>query len=329
MTDLQLRVPDQADEMPPQVGTITTVVVNWNTVDLLDDCLRSVVTDLPEGWANEIVVVDNASEDGSVAHLQRHWPQVRVIANQTNLGFGPANNQAFRATRSDVVLRIDTDARLTPGATAAMLGRLQQDPRAGFVGPRLVYGDGSFQRWTAGAPFTLRSMAGYLLGLDRWSARFPSLRGIYLARDTDRSFEAGWVSGCVMLIRRAALDDAGVFDDDIFLYMEDVDLCERARNAGWRVWYAADATAVHFMGASTKRVTGKASPEALRAQNRWFVRRYGRRSALPLRILEAVGYGGRAVAYGLRSILRHSPEDRRRAAAHVTHLKLSWEPIDA
>lgn len=334
MTDLRPLPPAVAappDYEPRTVAgarSITTVIVNWNTEALLDDCLRSIVADVPAGWSNQIVVVDNASSDGSVAKLRRDWPDVAVIANDANVGFCRANNQVLRGLRSEVALLVNTDARLTPGATAAMLAHLERDPRAAVVGPRLVYGDGSFQRWTAGAPFTLRSMAGYLLGLHRLARWLPGFHSVYLTEDTPEAFRPAWVSSAVMMLRGEALHQVGPLADDIFVYMDDVDWCQRATEAGWHVWYAADATAVHFMGASSRRVTGKASPEALRALNRWFVRRNGRWTALPLRAVEAVGFGGRSLLYAVRARLRDDPDARRQAAAHRTHLALSLEKIN-
>jgi N-acetylglucosaminyl-diphospho-decaprenol L-rhamnosyltransferase len=306
---------------------LTTIVVNWNTVDLLDDCLRSIVVSTPAGLANEIVVVDNGSVDGSVEHLRRAWPAVQVIANAENAGFCRANNQALRASRSPYVLLVNTDARLGPDGIAAMLGHLERDLRAAVVGPRLVYGDGTFQRWTAGQPFSLRTLANYLLGFERLFPRWPAAAGIYLGRDTRTAFRAGWVSSAVMLLRRSAIEEIGLFDERIFVYMDDVDLCQRARDAGWHVWYAAGTTATHFMGASSKRVTGRASPEALRALNRWFARRHGPRAGLALRVLEVTGFAARAAAYTAVAVVRRSPAPLAQARAHVRHLRLALEPI--
>ncbi len=93
---------------------LTTVIVNWNTVGLLDDCIQSLVHHLPPGFTNEVIVVDNASADGSVEHLAREWPWVKVIANTENVGFCRANNQAIRASTGEILLLINTDARVTP-----------------------------------------------------------------------------------------------------------------------------------------------------------------------------------------------------------------------
>jgi len=308
---------------------LTVVIVNWNTVDLLDECLQSVADHAPRGLETEVVLVDNASRDGSVEYLASEWPSVRVIANDENVGFCRANNQAIRATDSPLILLINTDARLTPGCADAMLGHLERDERAAVVGPRLVYGDGSFQRWTAGQSFSLRSCGSFLLGIDRMSARHPSLAGMYLAHDTDEPFRPGWVSSAVMLLRRQALDEIGLLDESIFVYMDDVDLCQRATDAGWHVWYAADATAVHFMGASTLRETGQASPEAMRALNRWYERQHGPRAARAVRLLETVGFGARAGVCALRGLVHPDESMRNRRRTHWDRVKLSLEPTHA
>jgi hypothetical protein len=308
---------------------LTVVVVNWNTVELLDDCLQSVVDHGPKDLRSEVVVVDNASTDDSVEHLTTRWPSVRVISNAENVGFCRANNQAIRLTDSRYVLLLNTDARLTAGCLDAMLGYFDRDPRAAVVGPRLVYGDGSFQRWTAGRSLSLRSCAMYLLGLDHLAGRYPALSGMYLPYDTDEPFTPGWVTSAVMLLRRQALDEVGLLDESIFVYMDDVDLCQRATDADWNVWYAADSTAVHFMGASSRRDPGVASAEALRALNRWYERRHGRRSARAVRALETVGFGSRAALCAVNGRIFHDDAARGRGRAHWTRVKLSMEPADA
>jgi N-acetylglucosaminyl-diphospho-decaprenol L-rhamnosyltransferase len=308
---------------------LAVVIVNWNTVDLLDECLQSVVDHSPGDLRTEVIVVDNASRDGSVEHLRANWPSVRVIVNDENVGFCRANNRAIGATTAPYLLLINTDARLTDGCADAMLGYFERDPKAAVVGPRLVYGDGSFQRWTAGRSLTLTSCANYYLGLDRLAQRVPALAGIYLTYDTDQPFRPGWVTSAVMLLRRSALDEIGLLDESIFVYMDDVDLCQRATDAGWHVWYAADTTAVHFMGASTKRETGKVSPEAMRAFNRWYERRHGPRSARAVRAMQTVGFGARAGLHAVNGLLHHDDAARGAARAHWTRCKLSLETADA
>ena len=305
---------------------LTTVVVNWNTVTLLDDCLQSILDATPPDVANEIVVVDNGSHDGSVAHLAAHWPDVRVVASATNEGFCRANNRAIRTSSAPFVLLVNTDARLAAGAVATLLRYFHSDPDAGAVGPRLTYADGSFQRWTAGRLLTLRSAAVYLLMLDR----LPPWRrsGLYLGDDTRQPFRPGWVSSAVMALRRSALDDVGLLDESIFVYMDDVDLCDRLARRGWTTWYAADTTAVHFMGASSVRDPAAASAAALAGMNAWFARRHGRAAVLALRWLEITGFGIRAAAYAVKGSVGRSRTARDRARSHLVHLRQAWEAVD-
>lgn len=330
-TGTRAPLPDLApagDVTPLPAADVAVVIVNWNTADLLDECLRSVERHGGADRRLDVVVVDNASSDGSADLVRERWPSVRLIANDENVGFCRANNQAIRVTDAPAVLLINSDARLTEGCLDAMLGYLDRDPRAAIVGPRLEYGDGAFQRWTAGRELSLRSCANHFLSLDAFADRFPAFAGIYLRHDTDVAFRPGWVSSAVMLVRREAFDDIGLLDERIFVYMDDVDLCQRALDGGWNIWYAAEATAVHLMGASSKRETGRASPEALRSLNRWYARRHGRVAAGALRGLEVVGFAGRAAAYGAASLARRDASTRRQAAAHLAHLRLAMEAVD-
>ena len=303
---------------------LTTIVVNWNTVGLLDGCLDSIRGATPGSVVNEVIVVDNGSTDGSVDHLRTHWPEVKVIANTENVGFCRANNQAVRASTAPVLLLVNTDARLQPDNVTSLLDYFLRDPQTAVVGPRLVYADGEFQRWTAGRLPSLAAAAAFFLGVDRlgpWQRR-----GLFLGRDVEQAFQPEWVSSAVMAVRREALVEVGLLDERIFVYMDDVDLCSRIGAAGWRVWYAAETTATHFMGATSKRVTGQGSPEALRAFNRWYVRRHGPASGLALRGVELLGFGARVVAHGAQDRLRSGPSSSG-ADAHLRHLRLALEPI--
>jgi GT2 family glycosyltransferase len=131
-----------------------------------------------------------------------------------------------------------------------------------------------------------------------------------------------------MALRRTAVEEVGLLDEEIFVYMDDVDLCERVRAAGWSVWYAPDTTATHFMGASSRRVVGSASLEALRALNRWFTRRHGSRAGAALRALEVAGFGARVIAYGTQSLVRDTPHVRAQMRAHAARVRLALERVD-
>src|SRR3954466_10152898 len=163
------------------IGRVSVLVINWNTRELLRPCLSSVLTGSDAELVHEVVVVDNGSTDGSADEVAAQWPGVTLIRNTENLGYTKATNQGLAHCTGEHVLLLNTDAWPTAGALRRMVGRMDTEPRCAVVGPRLEYGDGSWQRWTAGAAPDVRSAAAYLLFLDRmprWS-----LRSLYLGRD--------------------------------------------------------------------------------------------------------------------------------------------------
>jgi GT2 family glycosyltransferase len=296
-------------------AAVSAVIVNWNTRELLDECLSSLRAH--GGRAVEIVVVDNGSTDGSVALLHERWPDVRVIANPENRGYQAANNQGMSAATGDLLLLINSDAMLQPGCLDALVARLEHDPQAAIVGPRLVYGDGRFQRWTAGRLPSLASTAASMFAVDR----LRPTAGVWLGRDVRDAFTPGWVSSACLVLRRSILADVGFMDERYFAYMDDVDLCARAWDAGYRVWYEPAATATHLMGQSTQRRTGAASPLAVQSFIRWFEQRNGRRRGSLLRAIVAAGFLARAVAHGVKGVT--GPDERAAARAHLRGARLT------
>lgn len=304
-------------------ASVTAVIVMWNARALIDDCLAAVFDDAPA--ALEVIVVDNASNDGSAEHVRQRWPHVRLIENSENVGYTRANNQAIKASTGEYLLLVNADAFLRPGCVEAMCAQLDDDPRAAVVGPRLVYGDGTWQRWTAGRAPSLGAAINHYLFLER--VRPQVFGGLYLAQDVRTSRRVDWVSSACMLVRRAALDEIGLMDERFFLYMDDVDLCQRARDGGWNVWYRPDAECVHLMGRSTRPTPGSISKDALRNFNRYFVRQHGPTAGFVLRCVEALGFGVRVVAYLGASLARGDPAMRAKAHAHWAYLRLTLERL--
>lgn len=300
---------------------VSAVVVSWNTADLLDACLRS-LHEHTDGYDVEVIVVDNGSTDGSAALVTRHWPDVTLVANEHNVGYQRANNQALPLIRGRHTLLINADAQLTPGALGQLVERLDDDPVAAVVGPRLVYGDGSWQRWTAGRAPDLRSAAAHFLLLDRLS---PRTRSVWLTRDVAEPFRPDWVSSACMLVRTAVLDHIGGMDERYFCYMDDVDLCQRVRDAGFEVWYEPGADVVHLMNQATRRQTGAASPAALRNFNDYFRQRHGAVPAAVLRVMEVIGFLARAAAYVALGVVAARRDPLAQARAHVRHARISLQ----
>jgi GT2 family glycosyltransferase len=306
---------------------VSVIVVNWNTCDHLQGCLESLAAHGAERATSEVIVVDNGSSDGSAAHVRSNWPQVRLIENAENEGFTRANNRAIRVSHGEYLLLINSDARLTPGALDRMLDWMSTHTRAGVVGPRLVYGDRRWQRSTAGRAPSLQTAINHYLCLDRLAAGRSPFEGLFLARDVRQPFRPDWVSSACILVRRTAIEEVGLFDERLFVYMDDVDLCQRLRDAGWDIWYCPDAVVVHYMSQSTSQGPGDVSPAALRAFNAYFARHHGRAARTMLRAVETIGSMARAVAYTIAAGLR--PGDlylQGRARAYWRFIRVTLEP---
>src|SRR5262245_57587455 len=211
---------------------VAIVIVSYNCRAELDACLQSVATSDP-AQVSQICVVDNGSSDGTPQLVRDRWPAVQLVEPGANLGFARGNNVGIRATRSDLVLLLNPDTLVTPNAIPTLVERLQADSRVAAVGPRLVDGEGrpelSFG-WTMSPLGELRQKT--LSGL------YHRHVGRAIRRVEQWTQEAGereWLSGACLLVRRADLEAAGLFDERYFMYAEDVDLCVALRALGKRL----------------------------------------------------------------------------------------------
>lgn len=311
----------RAPEAPATVD-VSAVIVNWNTRDLLEECLVSLRDHSSDATSLEVIVVDNGSTDGSAELVRSEWPDVVLRVNEHNEGFQRATNRGIELSHGRHLLLINADAAVTPGAIDTMVDRLESEPTAGAVGPRLVYGDGSFQRWTAGRAPDLVSVASYFLFLERISTT-AARHSLFLAEDVAEPFCPDWVSSACMLVRREALEQTGLLDERYLCYMDDVDICQRLRDEGWRVWYDPTAEVVHHMGKSTERQTGSVSPAAVQNFNDYLTRRNGRVVGATARVAECSGYALRALAHTARARLRPDGTPDRRGRAHLERARAS------
>ena len=233
---------------PPEASV---VVVSFNTRDVTRDCLQALRREAG-GVRTELIVVDNASRDGSADMVAAEFPEAVVVRSETNLGFAAANNLGFARAQGRYVVLLNSDAFLTPSALPLSLEKMDSHPRCGFAGGRLVGRDGAWQ--PSGRLFN--SPLNDFLAISGLAASHPT--STFFGR-FDRTWadpmvaaEVDWVPGAYAIIRREALEQVGFFDERFFLYYEEVDLCRRVKNAGWHVWYWPDIEVVHFGGESSK-----------------------------------------------------------------------------
>ncbi|MBW3573451.1 MAG: glycosyltransferase family 2 protein [Actinobacteria bacterium] len=235
-----------ADHHVPASGCpVAAVVVSYNVRDLLLTCVES----LRREGIDHIVVVDNASVDGS-ADAARGRPGVEVVALSRNLGFGSAANVGVARTSTPYVAVMNPDVVVEPGATAALVDALENDPGLAVVGPRVQTPDGALYPSVRTFP-DLADAAGHAFLHFVWPANPFSRRYRMLDWDHAVAADVDWVAGTHFLVRRQAWDAVGGFDERFFMYLEDVDLCWRLRGAGWRTGYQPAAVVVHAIGRST------------------------------------------------------------------------------
>jgi len=232
---------------------ISVVIVSYNTRELLRECLGTVAREA-EGISHEIIVVDNASRDGSPDMVLNDFRQVNLIRSDINLGFAGANNRGFAQAHGRYVVLLNSDAFLRPGALRLSLQYMDTHPQVGLGGGRLVGRDDSWQPSARMFP----SLFNDLLMLSGLAARYPKSRLLGRAdRTWANPLEAAavdWLPGAYVIVRRAALECAGYFDERFFLYYEEVDLCRRIKAAGYAIWYWPDIVTVHLGGESSKTI---------------------------------------------------------------------------
>jgi N-acetylglucosaminyl-diphospho-decaprenol L-rhamnosyltransferase len=253
------------------------VIVNYNAGPALADCVASVLSQEP---CPEIVVVDNASTDGSLAELGQLHPGVRIVHAGGNLGYARAANLGIAATGAPVVAVLNPDTVLEPKTGLALKERLDAEPEVGAVGPQLHNTDGTVYPSARRVP-SVADAVGHGLLFFVWRDNPFTRRYRETDADPTRPRDVDWVSGAAVWLRRDALDDIGGWDERYFMYVEDVDLCWRLRQAGWRVAYEPAGIVEHLLGVSTAGRPYRMIAEHHRSLLRFAsVRFTGRRRAL-------------------------------------------------
>lgn len=217
---------------------VSVIIVNWNARDYLLKCLGSLRSGLGSLEA-EVIVVDNASSDGSAAAVRERFPEARVLEQSENLGFARANNIGMRESSGEYLCLVNSDVVVLDGCLEALRKFLGSLPRAALAGPRVLNPDGSLQRTCRRFP-SLRGSLLSAIGLDDRN---------YFSQEKTARVEA--LSGCLLMARRKAVDEIGMLDERFFFYAEDKDWCKRFHDAGYENWYCAEAEAIHYGGGSS------------------------------------------------------------------------------
>jgi hypothetical protein len=233
---------------------LSIIIVSFNVRDLLRACLASIhASTSSQRLCQEIIVVDNASTDGSARMVRQRFPQVRLIANRDNRGFAAANNQGIRESRGRYVLLLNPDTEVLDDALAVMVEFLETHPTFGAAGPQLLYPDGSFQHNAFRFPGVLQTFFDFFplhhrLLDSRLNGRYP--RAWY---EQGKPFAIDHPLGACLMVRRATIEQVGLLDEDFFMYCEEIDWCWRMHRAGWQIACVPGARVIHHAGASTSQ----------------------------------------------------------------------------
>ena len=284
------------------------IVVSYNTRDLTLQAVAS-ARKAADGLDARVIVADNGSADGTVEAVRAAHPEVTILENPDNPGYGAAINRAATAQRSMHLCAMNADVVLEPGSLVKLRRYLAMNRSCGLVGPALAYPDGKSQRSAKRFP-TLGLALGEVLALhalapgNRWVRRF-----YYEDRDLTRDAEVDTVSGSVMMLRAEAFEAVRGFDEGFRMYFEETDLCWRLRDGGHSVAFCPAARAVHRHGASTRQ-TSVRQVEYYVSYVRYFRKHHGRAAAAILRAAVVLGALARMAAL----VVKYPPLDRRRAA---------------
>lgn len=311
---------------PPAVSVI---IVNWNTRALLQDCLVSIgaQTTAP----HEVIVIDNASHDGSAAMVAAEFPQVRLIANADNRGFAGANNQGLALARGRHVLLLNPDTVILDRAIDRSLAWLAGQPGVGCMGCQVLEAPGVIQQTCFADPSPLNLVITEL-GLMRLARRLPLLgRPWYRGWDRRSQRDVDVVSGMFMLVPRAVLDQVGPLDPAYFVYAEEADWCRRIRAAGWRCVFAPVAQILHLEGGgkSTAQIRSKMYVQMQKSHRIYARKHHGALGHAMVRGLFIASALMRGAAFGVKGLLRPTEDARARvrlARASLAYHLMGREP---
>jgi hypothetical protein len=282
---------------------LSIIIVNWNVRDYLAACLDSIQRSA-QGLACEVIVVDSASSDGSVALLQQRYPWVRVIAETENVGFTRGNNIGLKAAQGELVLLLNPDTEVIDDALFRMVRYMEATPDVGIVGPRTFNADGSTQSSRRRFPTLVTAFFE-----STWLQPYAPRRVLdhFFARDIadDANADVDWVQGSALMTRRRIYEQVGGLDERYVMFSEELDWCRRIRDAGWRAVYLSAAQIVHHGGKSTEQVVANKHIYFQQSKLRYFNKFHGVLAAGVLRAFLVVSYAQQLTLEAVKALVGH------------------------
>ncbi len=294
---------------------LSVVILSWNVRDLLRECLASATgarADAPgrAPLSTEIIVVDNASSDGSADMVRAEFPGVRLVVNATNRGYPGGNNDGIAAACGRYILILNPDTRVLGDALATLVDYADAHPDVGALGPQLVNPDGTVQSSRRRFP-TLITALFESTWLQSWAPPGLLRRYYVLDHGDDETVEVDWVTGACLLVRREVVQQVGALDEGYFMYSEELDWCRRIRQAGWKVVYLPAARVIHYAAKSSDQVAPQRHIYFQTSKVRYFRKHHGRLSANVLRAALLAMYLWQLGLEAAKGALGHKRELRR------------------
>jgi GT2 family glycosyltransferase len=270
---------------------VSILILNYNTRELTLNALRAVYQSVTP-CSFEVILVDNASKDDSIEHIQREFPQVILILNDENVGFAIANNQAMHLAQGRYVLLLNSDTLIQQDTLELMHQFMDKHPEVGAAGCKLVLQDGSLDKACKRGFPTPSASFYYAFGISKLFPRVPKFNQYQLGyMDPDDAYPVDCLVGAFMFVRRATIDQVGMLDEEFFMYGEDIDWCYRIKQAGWVNYYYPKTQILHLKGASSRRKPVKIVYEFHRAMWLFHRKHYKQRYSFIVNGLVYTGIG--------------------------------------
>jgi hypothetical protein len=277
---------------------LSVIIVNWNTKDLLVACLDSLSTQ-KSICKIEVIVVDNASNDGSAEIVNEKYPHFIVIQNTTNLGFGKANNIGIKQSRGRYICLLNSDVRAMPDCLHSLVDFMEQNKSIGISGPLILSPDMTVQDTCRKLP-TLWNNVCDLLYLNKLFPKSDALSGEHMMFFDHRSIrKVEGLAGCCLMIRKDALNQVGLFDEQFFIYFEETDLCKRFGHAGWDIVFFPNASIIHYHGASSAKDPERFNIEQMKSQMKYWKKHHSKIAATTFILILLMNHGIRLILRGI------------------------------
>jgi GT2 family glycosyltransferase len=270
---------EEAREEKSATKTLSIVIVTWNCMKFTEECLDSLRSYMHNPMA-EIIVVDNASSDGTSELVRDCYPEVTFIQTGKNLGFAKGNNVGILRSTGEYIFLINPDVQVLNGCIEGMLAYMEKNPKIGLLGPRMLGTDRKPYRSYMGAPTLWRFFCRALF-LDTLFSKSKLMAGYLMPYfDGDQIAEVDILNGWFWMTRREALNEVGLLDESLFMYGDDLDWCKRFREAGWKIVYFPEVESIHYGGGSSGRARVQFCVEMQRANFQYFRKNFGPASIL-------------------------------------------------